>query len=1083
MAGDDVETGAAGAGLYPVAPADLVTLVEDRNAKWLADRGGVEGLATLLQSSATGGILASELKETGPTPDPIDKDGLGKRRRALGENRFKYPPPKSFFSLMLQACKDVTIIILIVAAIISLVIGFASPTKREEYGYIEGLAIVLVVIVVVLVGSSIDYSKEQKFRQLNSVKDNYDVQLVRAGKVVSVKAEEVCVGDVMKVSAGDKLAADALVIEASNLKTNESAMTGEVIDISKKPEKDPFLLSGTTVSEGVGTCLVVAVGERSQWGVILSQLQVEPQDTPLQERLDKLAIRVGYVGIFMAVLTFIVSIIRWIVESVRNDRWDGNEVLKFFINSVTIVVVAIPEGLPLAITLGLAFAMRKMMQDNNLVRRLEACETMGSATQLNADKTGTLTQNRMTVVMGYYGGKTYTYKGAGEELEKAAGVVGDDELASDFKKTFATNIVVNSQANLEVKQDGTVEHLGSKTECALLQLVQDWGLDYRDIRAKHPPTKIYLFDSTKKRMSSTEALPDGKQRLHVKGAPEIVVQLCTSKMSTDGTIQAMGDAERSEVLGAVENFASKGLRTLLMCYRDVDHDINDADFWESPPEEDLVFLGVCGIKDPIRPETKEAVRLLKGAGVIVRMVTGDNPLTARFIARESGIIGPDDPEDCLLEGPVFRKMSPEEKRARALGIRVLARSTPSDKLVLVREHKKLGEVVSVTGDGTNDAPALKEADVGFALGLAGTEIAKEACDIVILDDNIQSMSKAVLWGRNVYESIRKFLQFQLVVNVVAVTLNFISACAGQELPLGAVPLLWVNMIMDSMGALALATEPPRPELMDRMPYGRRAPLINRAMFRNILGMSVYQLIVSLVLQFAGPDLFNIPCTPRPDRPEEAEAHPCGEQELEINSTIFNVFVFMQIFNEINSRRIAHKNIFSRIHKSTLFLAIIAFTIVIQVALMEGVGRTRVGRSIGISRITGAEWAAAVILGIITLPVGFLIRLIPLDFCFGPLDEDTTKMSKIEEILHFPKRKPPVFDEEDEAPEGIQFADDDALKPKEVGGEDAAKPDADGIVRMRVFVHAVAFINVVSKAASESNKIEANGEAKPEAEGR
>lgn len=375
-----------------------------------------------------------------------------------------------------------------------------------------------------------------------------------------------------------------------------------------------------------------------------------------------------------------------------------------------------------------------------------------------------------------------------------------------------------------------------------------------------------------------------------------------------------------------------------------------------------------------------------------------------------------------------------------------------------------------------DGPALKEADVGFALGIAGTEIAKEACDIVILDDNISSMTKAVLWGRNVYESIRKFLQFQLVVNVVAVTLNFISACAGVPLPLGAVPLLWVNMIMDSMGALALATEPPRPELLQRQPYGRRAPLINRAMFRNIIGMSIYQLIVCLILQFRGEDIFGFDECLQLDGIEPTVSSPCPGTDLQINSVIFNVFVFMQIGSEINSRRIAEFNIFSRIQHSALFLIIVGITVGIQVAIMLIVGGTTVGDSIGIGKINGVAWGTAIVLGILVLPVGFLIRLFPLDWCYGPTDEDPTQMSKLETLLHLPKRKPHVAEiEDDEATAEIFGADKSApasniaRSPSEAADEFRVAVAATGKtapsparVRLRVFVHAVAFVNVVSR---------------------
>jgi Ca2+-transporting ATPase len=450
---------------------------------------------------------------------------------------------------------------------------------------------------------------------------------------------------------------------------------------------------------------------------------------------------------------------------------------------------------------------------------------------------------------------------------------------------------------------------------------------------------------------------------------------------TDFSADDLAAAEK-----AITAMASTGLRTLCIAY--VDLDTAPGALGEEPPEANLTLLGVAGIKDPIRPETAEAVRLLRQAGVVVRMVTGDNKLTAEAIAREAGILEDGD-DGLILEGPVFRKMSQSEKEAVAVKIRVLARSSPADKLTLCNLQKSLGEVVSVTGDGTNDAPALKDADVGFALGIAGTEIAKEACDIVILDDNIASMAKAVLWGRNVFQSIRKFLQFQLVVNVVAVSLNFISAAAGiTELPLAAVPLLWVNMIMDSMGALALATEPPSPHLMERKPFGRSAPLVNREMWRNIVVMSVYQLIVCLVLLFAGQDLLGIDET-------DGDAH---YRTLRVNSVIFNTFVFMQIFSEINSRKITEWNVFEGIQDSPIFCFIIFLTIGTQAAFIEGVGRTVVGPAIGFMNLTGGEWAVCIVIGFCALPVGFIARQLPLDIFPGMTDEEAAAAAMEEKKL-------------------------------------------------------------------------------------
>ena len=401
--------------------------------------------------------------------------------------------------------------------------------------------------------------------------------------------------------------------------------------------------------------------------------------------------------------------------------------------------------------------------------------------------------------------------------------------------------------------------------------------------------------------------------------------------------------------------ASTGLRTLCIAY--VDLDTAPSGLSDEPPEANLTLLGITGIKDPIRPEAAEAVRLLRQAGVIVRMVTGDNKLTAEAIARRLEFSRMATTASSLRPG--VPQMSQSEKEAVAVKIRVLARSSPADKLTLCNLQKSLGEVVSVTGDGTNDAPALKDADVGFALGIAGTEIAKEACDIVILDDNIQSMAKAVLWGRNVFQSIRKFLQFQLVVNVVAVSLNFISAAAGiTELPLAAVPLLWVNMIMDSMGALALATEPPSPHLMERKPFGRSAPLVNKEMWRNIVVMSLYQLIVCLVLLFAGKTSW-----------ASTRATRWALQDSSVNSVIFNAFVFMQIFSEINSRKISEWNVFEGIQNSPIFLHHLPHHWHAS-GVHRGRRPHRRGSRHRVHELTGGEWAVCIVIGFCPCPSAF-----------------------------------------------------------------------------------------------------------------
>ena len=540
----------------------LEECITDRNKDVVKTAGGVAGIAAKLKTDIKLGLSREQLSN----------EARKERQDAFGANEFEYPPPKTFLQLCSEAMNDVTVQILCIAAIISLGIGAGLNKHREEYGYLEGIAIVVVVCVVVFLQAYIDYVKELKFRQLNSIKDNYMVKVVRDGEVHAVTAGEVMVGDLVELAAGDKVPADGIFVEGSKFKANEAAMTGEPIDISKDHDKDPFMLSGTSISEGSGRMIVVAVGSASQWGVILKTLIVEPSSTPLQDRLDILVVTVGNFGIGAAILTFIASLIRWIVDGANGKGWEGLLILEYLINSVTIVVVAIPEGLPLAITLGLAFAMRKMMADQNLVRRLEACETMGSATQLNADKTGTLTQNRMTVT-GRLLGRQPVQLGAADGHLRCFRADSRRELLRQF------------DANLSKNENGTVDHIGSKTECALLQMVEDLrtagkgGMPpsehfaYVELSEKHAVAQRYHFTSARKRMSTAIANPTGSgTRLHCKGASEIVVKMCTKMLKTDGSVVDFKATDLEAAESAIKAMASTGLRTLCIAYVDMKMD-------------------------------------------------------------------------------------------------------------------------------------------------------------------------------------------------------------------------------------------------------------------------------------------------------------------------------------------------------------------------------------------------------------------------------------------------------------------------------------------------------------------------------
>jgi len=930
----------------------------------------------------------------------LEEDELELRRMVFGSNTLPKPKQKSFLTLAWEALKDPILLVLVGCALLS--IGFSfypdpaysegakeecldgdEQTAKEEDDegnisteFIEGPAILLAVVIVVLVTAVSDWKKEKQFRGLQErVEGEKMVTVVRNGDVKEVQAEDLVVGDLMIVKYGDLLVADGLVVQASELSMDESALTGESNMVKKGPEKDPILLAGTKVMEGTGKVVVTAVGLNSQSGQILKLMgiggdtamedggreddsevkeveeikkkKVESEEkektvegkgkSVLATKLARLAMQIGLAGLAVAVLTVVVLFTRYFISKYQEGcPVVPADLVKFLITGVTILVVAIPEGLPLAVTLALAYSVRKMMEDNNLVRHLDACETMGNATTICTDKTGTLTTNRMTVVATYMAGQMYTR----DNLPTV------DKMKDQLVMLFSQAISFNSSysTNLEEGEEKFAVHVGNRTECALLVWLGDIGVDYREVRKEVDDsdfTKVFTFNSAMKRMSTVIPLPGGGFRVLTKGAAEVIIKRCIA-VDIDGEVEELDDTSQDTIIEDVINkMAEDALRTICIAYKDISEPMD----WDTVEEDKvtnaMTMLCIVGIEDPVREEVPLAIQKCQHAGITVRMVTGDNLDTARAIAIKCGIIEADsqflamdgkefnkrvrDPETGEVKQELLNKVWPE--------LRVLARCQPKDKYTLVKgiiasRLTENREVVAVTGDGTNDAPALKEADVGFAMGIAGTDVAKEASDIILTDDNFSSIVAAVMWGRNVYDSISKFLQFQLTVNVVAIIIAFIGACVTNVSPLKAVQMLWINLIMDTLAALALATELPTPSLLDRGPYGRTASLISGPMASNIIAQALYQLTVLLFMLFIGDKFL-------PGNVESYKDITIHSPPTKLFTMIFNTFLIMTLFNEINCRKVHGEiNVFKGIFSNPIFYIIWICTLLAQVLLVH-----------------------------------------------------------------------------------------------------------------------------------------------------
>lgn len=775
----------------------------------------IAGLATMLRSDVKRGITAADFES---------------RDQHFGSNEKKASERTPFCTLFLGALNDFMLKVLIVSAVISIIVSMIFEADHRSTAWIEGTAILLAVFVVSFVTAWNDYKKEEQFEALNKLnEDTNRVTAIRNGEETFVQFNDIKVGDVLQIKAGMAIPCDGVVIEASGVQTTEAAMTGESDEMKKDSlevcqerrseieEEDKVLpkgvepnhnhhdlpsilmLSGTQVVVGEGTFLVIVVGKNSCVGKIFESLQQEVEATPLQMKLEQIATDIGKLGVISATITVLVLFLRFFIETGISDagfQWGdkiGGYVSDWFgylITGITIIVVAVPEGLPLAVIISLAYSVRKMYAEKNFVKKLASCEIMGGANNICSDKTGTLTKNEMTVTDVYQG--TATHKITTEAPQYNYNDYFKCKKVSDL---FSQSLATNTQGNLNE---------ASATELAMLKMLNKFGTDFEMVREQHKGHKLVRFPFTSKRKKMSTILDNitdqengHTKRIHSKGAAEIVLALCEFWLDEDGNKQPLDETKKEEYMNTIETYARGALRTICLAYKDLkigeggpNHDQEAADGFNKEVEVNggLVCIGILGIKDVIRPEVPGAVTTCQSAGIRVRMVTGDNKITAMAIAKECKIFNKSDSEYACMEGPEFydvvgglmcvtcNKPSPQECKCDPKKIsekvknleefkkiwpelNVLARSRPDDKYLLVSALRECGEVVAVTGDGTNDAPAMKKADVGFAMGIAGTDVAKAAADIVLLDDNFASIVVAVKWGRNIYDNIRRFLQF------------------------------------------------------------------------------------------------------------------------------------------------------------------------------------------------------------------------------------------------------------------------------------------------------------------------------------
>ncbi len=840
-------------------------------------------------------------------------------REKHGNNIITPPKKLNPFILFLGSFKDPIIIVLLVAAAVSFAIAMFSGD------YLETIGIICAIFLSTGIAFWFEYDANKKFELLNKIQDEEPYKVIRNGAICLVKKEDIVVGDYIILESGDEIPADGNLVKSNSLLINESCMTGELsVSKSERPESaDPEatfptnrILRGTTILEGNCEYIVDKVGDTTEYGKVAKQAtEIIKDKTPLAKQLAKLANFVSTIAIIVSIVIFAsLTVQAWLNGTFDNGFFTLEalqRLLQFFMVSVAILVVAVPEGLPMSITLSLALSMRKMLKANNLVRKMHACETMGATTVICTDKTGTLTQNRMQV--------------------KANHIIPSADLS-----TLYNCMAVNSTANLGEKDaNGTPALLGNPTECALLLWLSQQNVDYKKLRNESQIIKQLPFNTERKYMAT--ATTDGY--ILVKGAPEILLARSAN----------LSSEERTEIENTLSAYQGRAMRTLGFAYRKTE--TNEAITLQSDQIENLIFMGVVGIEDPIREEVPAAIAECQSAGIDIKIVTGDTAGTAREIARQTGIWNDNCTDANIITGTDFEALSDEEALKRIKAIKVMCRARPTDKQRLVSLLKKLGEVVAVTGDGTNDAPALNHADVGLSMG-SGTSVAKESSDITLIDDSFRSIASAVMWGRSLYRNIQRFILFQLTINMTAMAIVVIGPFIGVEMPLTVTQMLWVNLIIDTFASMALASLPPSKIVMNDKPRNSKSFILVPQMLKSIalLGISFTAILLGM--------LYYMKSTNNGIEPYEL-------------SVFFTFFVFLQFWNLFNAKAFFTKSsAFANLKESTGFIiALIIIGIGQYIIVQFGGG---VFRTVPLSLTT---WIAILIISSIPLIAGEIFRLI------------------------------------------------------------------------------------------------------------